>query len=89
MKPRLTCRELIEFLDDYVEGRLEAAEQARFDDHLSRCSACVAYLSGYRGTLRAVALACAEADAPPGDVPQQLIDAILASRGAARPRRSR
>lgn len=79
MQPKLTCRELIEFLDDYVEDRLPAAQRARFDDHLSRCRACVVYLAGYRGTLRAVALACA-GDAPPADVPNELIEGILAAR---------
>lgn len=87
MHPKLTCRELIEFLDDYVESRLTAPERARFDDHLSRCAACVAYLRSYQGTLRAVALAWA-GDAPPEDVPPALIEAILASRAGAGARRS-
>jgi anti-sigma factor RsiW len=83
MQSRLTCRELIEFLDDYVEQRLGADERARFDDHLGRCPACRRYLSGYQGTLRAVALSYApEASAPP-DVPGELIAAILDSRRAS------
>jgi anti-sigma factor RsiW len=83
MTSRLTCRELIEFLDDYVERRLAAAERARFDDHLGRCPACRQYLTGYQGTLRAVALAWAPDGAAPAEVPSELIAAILASRRAS------
>ena len=53
MKPRmLTCRELIEFLADYVEGELRADERARFDAHLAVCPHCVDYLHGYRESIR-------------------------------------
>jgi anti-sigma factor RsiW len=77
---RLTCRELIEFLDDYVAGALPVTQRARFDDHLGRCPACVRYLRGYQGTLRAVALAFAPEAAAPREVPEELVSAILAAR---------
>ncbi|HEU4430914.1 MAG TPA: zf-HC2 domain-containing protein [Myxococcota bacterium] len=83
MTSRLTCRELIEFLDDYVDQRLAAPERARFDDHLERCPACRRYLMGYQGTLRAVALAWAPDAAAPPEVPSELVAAILASRRAS------
>jgi anti-sigma factor RsiW len=82
MTRRLTCRELIDFLDDYVEGALPAAQRALFDDHLGRCAACVRYLRGYQGTLRAVALSHGAAAAAPPDVPEELLTAILAARRA-------
>jgi anti-sigma factor RsiW len=84
MAAKLTCRELIEFLDDYVEERLSAPERARFEDHLARCTRCVEYLQGYRATLRAAAIACEE-DAVPPSVPEELVAAILASRQRAQP----
>lgn len=80
MHPRITCRELIGFLDEYVDGSLPALERERFDDHLSRCIPCVRYLRGYQGTLRAVALAARGDEAPPAEVPNELIAAILAAR---------
>jgi anti-sigma factor RsiW len=80
MEARLTCRELIEFLDDYVDGCLTRAEHARFEDHLARCEACVRYLRGYRATMRLALAACAEADREPDDVPEELVAAILDSR---------
>lgn len=79
---RLTCRELIDFLDDYVADSLSAPVRERFDEHLDRCSACRRYLAGYQGTLRAVALACAADAPPPGDVPEELVASILAARRA-------
>jgi len=80
MNDRLTCRELIEFLDDYVGGSLPPARRALFDDHLGRCSACVRYLNGYQGTLRAVALGHRPEAEAPSDVPEELVSAILAAR---------
>jgi anti-sigma factor RsiW len=77
---RLTCRELIEFLDDYVAESLPASERTRFEDHLGRCPACMRYLRGYQGTLRAVAASYAPESAAPDDVPEELVSAILALR---------
>lgn len=78
---KLTCRELIDFLDDYVDDCLSPAERARFEHHLSRCEPCVRYLHGYRTTVRVALAACAETGTDPHGVPDELIDAILASRG--------
>ncbi len=78
----LRCDALIEFLDDYVEDRLPAAERARFESHLAVCDACVRYLDGYRGTLRALALAARHSEVLPSEVPGELVEAILAARRA-------
>ena len=81
MKPRmLTCRELIEFLAAYVEGELSADERARFDAHLAVCPHCVDYLNGYRESIRLSRAACSDAAEIPSDVPEELVEAILASR---------
>ena len=78
----LTCREMVDFLSDYVEGVLPPEVRAAFEAHLAVCPDCVAYLGGFRETLR-LARDCA-ADGPiPADVPEDLVRAIV----AARPRR--
>jgi anti-sigma factor RsiW len=82
VQTRLTCRELIEFLDDYVDDCLPPSERTRFDAHLTRCDACVRYLRGYRATMRLALAACAEDGTDPHGVPHELVDAILASRRA-------
>lgn len=82
-RPLISCRALIEFLDDYVEERLPTLERERFEEHLAVCAACVRYLDGYRGTLRALALVAREAEVRTQEVPEELVAAILAARGAA------
>jgi anti-sigma factor RsiW len=81
MKPRtLTCQELIEFLADYVDGELAADERSRFDAHLAVCPHCVDYLHGYRESIRLGRAAYAAESELPDDVPDELVDAILAAR---------
>jgi anti-sigma factor RsiW len=82
---RMTCRELIDFLLDYLEGTLAEVERARFDAHLAECPDCVAYLESYAATIRLGRAACAEPEAgPPPEVPEELVRAILAARERGR-----
>lgn len=73
----MTCEELIRFLLDYVEGSLTAEEQARFDDHLGDCEDCLAYLRTYEVTIR---MEKDTAHVDPNDVPEELVQAVLAAR---------
>lgn len=79
----MTCRELAEFLSDYLTGELSPQVRAAFEHHLTLCPACVNYLAAYRATVelnrRAFSTAEAEAEAV-ADVPDDLVKAILASR---------
>lgn len=81
--PRLTCRELVEFLDDYTDGRLPGARREAFDAHLSGCPACAAYLRTYRDAvaLGRASLRASDEDVPAA-IPEQLVQAILAARFA-------
>jgi anti-sigma factor RsiW len=49
----LPCRELVELVTDYLEGRLPPAERDRFDRHLVECDGCRTYLEQMRQVLRA------------------------------------
>ena len=75
----ITCRELTEFLDDYVSGALPPERRAVFDSHMSGCPDCRNYLASYRATVRLVKGA---ADATPADVPPGLIRAVMAARAS-------
>ncbi len=77
----LTCRELFEFLADYADGELEPAERERFEEHMAVCPHCVEYLDTYRKTIELAAASRQPQDSIPDDVPEDLIRAILASRG--------
>lgn len=73
----VTCRELIEFLDEYVAGELAADRSGEFERHLRVCPSCRAYLNSYRET---IALARAATTHPPiEDIPPEVLTAVLAT----------
>jgi anti-sigma factor RsiW len=74
MGASMTCREVTEFLGDWVEGRLDPRERAAFERHLADCPECIAYVRGYRETIRLANDLRSEATPP---MPTALIDAIL------------
>jgi anti-sigma factor RsiW len=79
--PRMTCRELVDFLMDYLSGELAPEVLADFEWHLSVCPNCVRYLETYRATIvleRAAFRRPGDTDAP--SVPEELVRAILAAR---------
>ena len=47
----LTCREMVELMNDYLEGALAEGERARFEAHLAECPHCTEYLAEMRRTL--------------------------------------
>jgi anti-sigma factor RsiW len=77
----ITCRELIEFLDRYVGNELTPEQRRSFDRHLLLCRDCRNYLDSYSQTVKLGRLAFASQDDPvPGDVPDDLIKAIVSAR---------
>ena len=50
----INCREFVELVTDYLEGRLPAVDRERFEDHLALCPGCQAYMEQMRATLRAL-----------------------------------
>ena len=78
----MTCRDFIGFLMDYLAGGLSDQERATFDAHLAVCPDCVAYLNTYQATVAMGKAAFTEReDEVPVEVPEELVQAILASRG--------
>jgi anti-sigma factor RsiW len=81
----MTCRDVADFVGDYISGDLSAATARRFDWHLLTCRNCRRYLATYRATIAAGRAAFADLDAgADGVVPEELIRAILAARPRAR-----
>jgi anti-sigma factor RsiW len=62
--PRLTCREVVELLSDYLEDMLPAREHARVEAHLATCPECTAYLDQLRATIGTLGR-LREQDVPP------------------------
>jgi anti-sigma factor RsiW len=81
MQSRVTCRELVESLADYLDGRLPPAQQADFNVHLDLCRSCASYRRTYRQTIRLSRGAHLRPDGRvPESVPEELVQAILAAR---------
>jgi anti-sigma factor RsiW len=77
----VTCREFADFLADYLSGELSPATQSQFEQHLSVCPNCVSYLTAYKLTVTLGKRAFeAEDDVVRRDVPEGLVQAILAAR---------
>ena len=80
-EPRLTCRECVEFLMDYLDDGLAPDVRVTFERHLTACANCVRYLESYKTTTRGCkkAFEVREGDRLP-PVPEELVQAILAAR---------
>jgi len=85
MPSSLTCREFVAFLADYLEGRLDEPQRARFDRHLAACPSCVSYTRSYRESVRLARCAFSLLDERvPDEVPEDLVRAILDARDSER-----
>ena len=50
----MTCKELVELVTDYLEGRLPDATRQQLEEHLKLCDGCATYIEQMRVTLRAL-----------------------------------
>lgn len=80
----LNCREVTDFLMAYLDRELDAETHAAFEAHLVECEECVRYLRDYQTTVRLAKKAFSDTD-DGDDVPEELIEAILAARKKQRP----
>ena len=77
MHSGITCREMLTFLAEYLSGALPPARREAFDEHLSRCPECVAYVNNYQAI---VGLAKRASEPLPDEVPEDLVRALVAAR---------
>lgn len=76
--PKMTCRQMADFLMDYLGDELESSVRARFEVHLNRCPNCVRYLETYACTTRLCRSAFVVDDSDlPTEIPEDLVRAIL------------
>ncbi len=79
----MTCEEFVEFMCDYVEGRLPEDQAAQFEQRIESCEHCRNFLATYERTIKMSrkCVFCDETEGElPEDVPDGLVGAILASR---------
>jgi anti-sigma factor RsiW len=68
----MNCRRLIlEYLGDYEDGSMPAAERAALEAHLSHCPPCVVFLHSYRATGRTLR------KLKPKQLPKNLAEAVM------------
>jgi len=81
----LVCKEVVELVTEYLGGTLSPVDRTRFDQHLSTCPPCTAYLAQVRATLE-MAAELGSAAAPPDDrVAEQLGDMFRRWHGKRKP----
>jgi anti-sigma factor RsiW len=77
----LTCKQLIEALGDYLDGRLSLSRHFAVMVHLFCCGHCRSYLHDYRATIKASQASMARIDEPPAvEVPEDFVQAVLKAR---------
>jgi predicted anti-sigma-YlaC factor YlaD len=70
----LTCIEVVEIVTDYLEGTMTPELKERFEDHLSACEGCSAYLVQMRETIRLTGML--SEDAIPAEQRDRLVSAF-------------
>jgi len=80
----ITCKQFDGFLVDYLDGALPSGPQRRFELHLAVCRECRRYLAGYRRTIALTRESMGGKDPTPvpDEVPEALVEAVLAARQA-------
>ncbi len=68
----IVCRQAVELIADYLDGRLPAGDVLRLETHLAACPHCSEYLAQLRVTIDA--LGRAEPDALADDALDELVD---------------
>jgi predicted anti-sigma-YlaC factor YlaD len=77
----MTCKEVNEFLADYLDGTLPWRQRLSFKIHLLICHQCRRYLASYVATVRVTNSLGQIVEQP---VPDELVLAILKTRHAPR-----
>jgi len=80
----MTCRELTDFLADYLVGDMSETQRCAFEHHLAVCGPCVAYLETYKRTIELSKAALTDDEVSGAtraqQMPEELVRAILNAR---------
>ena len=81
MHRMITCKEFEDFVLDYVEGDLPAAQRSVFELHMRMCRECREYLAAYQRSIEVGQAILGPGDDPVStDVPEDLVKAVLEAR---------
>ena len=73
----VTCREFLELLLDFSDGKLPAGQAERCETHRAHCEICSGYFSAYRETRDLLEVAKGDRSI---ELPEELVRKILRSR---------
>ena len=79
----MTCRELTDFLSDYVAGDLPDPVHRQFEFHIRLCRDCRVFLAQFRETIAASHEAFDDV-APHAPVPEDVVEAVMRAVTEAR-----
>jgi len=48
----MTCKELVEWITEYLEGAMSRDDRLKFEQHLAACPGCTECLAQFRETIR-------------------------------------
>jgi anti-sigma factor RsiW len=77
----MTCRELVDVITDYVEGKLSKKDRDRFEAHIEECPYCLNYLEQMRETI--VTLGALREESLSAQTRERLLEAFRDWRGPA------
>jgi anti-sigma factor RsiW len=67
----VVCKQAVEMVTDYLEGRLHRSARRRFERHLAKCPHCTEYLAQMRETIRLTG------QVAPEDLTEQMQDDLI------------
>ena len=76
---RMTCKDFVELITDYLEGSMPLLTRLRFHLHLGLCLGCRVFLKQTRQTIRT--LGCLPAEPPPPQVREALLERFRSWKG--------
>jgi len=79
----MTCKELIEFLSDYLAGEVAPQQRQAFERHLAVCPSCAAYLETFKRTIQLSKSSFEQDESGVRQVPEELVQAILRARSTS------
>jgi anti-sigma factor RsiW len=69
----LSCAEIVELVNDYLDGRLDSETQRLFEEHVSICPPCRAYIAQIREARAQVGRLAEE------ELPEHVEEALVAA----------
>jgi anti-sigma factor RsiW len=75
---KITCREMVELLLDFLDNSLPPEQRAELEHHLRACPPCIAFIESYKLTVQVTRKVCSRPQELPPHLACRLRDALAA-----------